>query len=497
MTGINLTIEALSALLPHCDDDLKNLDTFLGQSNLLYEKMKPEDQSTFCLMFRVKLKPAGYELIKSLGLDATWEQIQAALKSETMPPISKHAAQQQMASARQKPGETVHAYAKRTKELLRTLNDASTAGVGNAETVKYILKENERLARHTFEDGLSNGELRTYTRSGRNTDLASAISQAMDGEPRCGARQPIVQCGYCKRHGHSEAECQKKKGDAPRPATCERCQKPGHEAKNCRVLLDSQRKMNATVSTSPTGSATTNPPNGGNVKANIECRYCHALGHYANECPKRPGNSAQRPVATATFSNRATASDAQTIGNYFATPPAITGQPNSGNAAPNTGDQSANMFQLTKISPPAEPPVERPRRITVPFLDDGTKIRISVKFTSAQREVIFLIDSGATLSVINGRTLHPYTVFYPKAKMTMMGISPRDEIPTLGLTFGCLQMGGIDFPHEFQVVDDRVRMTTDGLLGCDFLLRYGAMMDFGHSDITLCSVHTISRDANQ
>lgn len=66
-------------------------------------------------------------------------------------------------------------------------------------------------------------------------------------------------------------------------------------------------------------------------------------------------------------------------------------------------------------------------------------------------------------------------------------ISQHDEIPTLGLTFGCLQLDGIDFPHEFQVVDDRMRMTTDGLLRCDFLLRYGAIMNFGQPNLTLAT----------
>lgn len=108
-----------------------------------------------------------------------------------MPPISKHAAQQQLSSARQKTGETAHAYARRIKELFRALNDASTTGVGNAETLKYILSDNERSARHIFEDGLTNGELRTYTRSGRNTDLASVISQAMDGRSRCCTKQQM------------------------------------------------------------------------------------------------------------------------------------------------------------------------------------------------------------------------------------------------------------------------------------------------------------------
>lgn len=245
---------------------------------------------------------------------------------------------------------------------------------------------------------------------------------------------------------------------------------------------------NAPAAGAPTSSA----PRAENRNANIECRYCREMGHYAGECPKRPGSghSAPRPVATATFSNQNTGSETQTIGNYFGPRPSSavdSGQPPSTNALAAPNDRNANMFQLTRASHRVGSAIELPRWTTVPFLSTGTKIRISVKFTSAYREVEFLIDSGATLSVINGRALQTYTVFYPKAKMTMLGISPHDEIPTLGLTFGCLQLNGIDFPHEFQVVDDRVRMTTDGLLGCDFLLRYGALMDFGKSNLTLCT----------
>lgn len=83
--GRNHVDHQVRALLPKCDDELANLTAFLDQSNLLYKKVKVEDRPFFCLMFHMKLNPAAYELTKSIGDDVTWEEIQAALKSETMP----------------------------------------------------------------------------------------------------------------------------------------------------------------------------------------------------------------------------------------------------------------------------------------------------------------------------------------------------------------------------------------------------------------------------
>lgn len=96
----------------------------------------------------------------------------------------------------------------------------------------------------------------------------------------------------------------------------------------------------------------------------------NALGHYANECPKRSGYSKGRyPVPLfqirlprLTPKRSAFITRHGQFGIYYATrsmSPVNTGQTNLSNVTSNTMHQSANLFQLTKISNQADNPADR------------------------------------------------------------------------------------------------------------------------------------------
>lgn len=273
------TIETIKAMIPKCDDELKNLAAFIGMCDRLHRKIRAEDRPMFCLMVLSRASEGSmYDLVKDLPDEATWEDVKAALSPETTPPMGRTAAQAQISNLKQKNNESIQEYAKRSRAYLRQLNEAVCAEATTEETKKFVKVENERIAKRAFEDGIFSSDLRIYTRTMNKKNLAEVIEEALDNEARMVPVRPITTCTHCKKNGHSAENCFAKKNEQK---TCNFCKQKGHTEEHCR------RKNVPKETPKPTDSTA------GNKNAHITCNYCKEKGHYANECPKAVSHRGQ------------------------------------------------------------------------------------------------------------------------------------------------------------------------------------------------------------
>lgn len=267
------SIDTIRAMIPKCDDELKNLAAFIGMCDRLHRKIRVEDRPMFCLMVLSRASESSlYDLVKDLPDEATWEDVKTALSTETTPPMSRTAAQAQISNLKQKNSESMQDYAKRARAYLRQLNEAVCVEATTEETKKFVKVENERIAKRAFEDGIFSSDLRMYTRTLNKKNLADAIEEALDNEARMVPVRPITTCSHCKKAGHVAENCFTKKNEQK---TCNICKLKGHTEEHCR-------KRNATKETPRPADSTAE-----NKNAHITCNYCKEKGHYANECPKR------------------------------------------------------------------------------------------------------------------------------------------------------------------------------------------------------------------
>lgn len=107
--------------------------------------------------------------------------------------------------------------------------------------------------------------------------------------------------------------------------------------------------------------------------------------------------------------------------------------------------------------------------------------------TITGRPVSFLVDTGAQMTILRGRTVLPNTKFYPNNGASLSGIEPNggQSYRSAGLAFGTIICQNILFDSEFHLVRDDFQLNVDGIIGSDFLRKYRAVIDFGKSILRL------------
>lgn len=67
--------------------------------------------------------------------------------------------------------------------------------------------------------------------------------------------------------------------------------------------------------------------------------------------------------------------------------------------------------------------------------------------------------------------MHPQAIFYPNKKNNLVG----------GLIYGSMIFNEISLQHQFQIINNGMNLMADGIIGCDFLNRFGSVIDFLNS----------------
>jgi len=93
------------------------------------------------------------------------------------------------------------------------------------------------------------------------------------------------------------------------------------------------------------------------------------------------------------------------------------------------------------------------------------KLRVQI---SEEDELLFLIDTGADISLLKGNKLIERTEYEPhkRVKVKCVGGSPME---THGALKAKIELSERPVVHDFQLVNKHVDIPCDGILGRDFL----------------------------
>lgn len=108
----------------------------------------------------------------------------------------------------------------------------------------------------------------------------------------------------------------------------------------------------------------------------------------------------------------------------------------------------------------------------------GSDLVMEVEFSVCNKRVTLLVDTGAHACIIAAKHIKSNVLYYPKIKYCLVGINgPNSPIKTLGATYGNIVVCGVGLNHQFQIAGEDIHLEYDGIVGNDFLLKFGAIID--------------------
>lgn len=117
---------------------------------------------------------------------------------------------------------------------------------------------------------------------------------------------------------------------------------------------------------------------------------------------------------------------------------------------------------------------------------ENADIILSMDVSICNRQMRFLVDSGAHASMLKSSCLKSNVLYYPQIRYCMVGINgPNNSIQTHGATFGNITINNINLKQQFQIAGDNIHMSYDGILGMDFLLFHKAIMDLENMKLSI------------
>lgn len=238
-------------LIPKFDGEKKSLDEFIQIVDSLASQLTEEkDKKLFNLSVRSHLTNRAFNSIRHLQV-ATWAQIRQSLKDK-LNPLDATTCYNALTHAKQTQNESITDFAMKVETLLTNLNRSSTIDA-NEETRKFVQTNNEKLAKRAFENGIMNFQLKTLIIAKNKNTLESAIKEALDldssGDYSNKEKKLSKICKFCKKKGHSEEDCYKKKsksaentadGEDKPDKVCTFCKRKGHTVQECRTKARSK-----------------------------------------------------------------------------------------------------------------------------------------------------------------------------------------------------------------------------------------------------------------
>lgn len=105
------------------------------------------------------------------------------------------------------------------------------------------------------------------------------------------------------------------------------------------------------------------------------------------------------------------------------------------------------------------------------------EIRVLIKFSISTKPLELTVDTGANISLLKPNNLFLNTQVSNRDDITIMGISTSIQMKTIGRVFPEILLNNWIFPHAFHIVEE-INVENDGILGSDFLVKYGAVIDY-------------------
>lgn len=117
--------------------------------------------------------------------------------------------------------------------------------------------------------------------------------------------------------------------------------------------------------------------------------------------------------------------------------------------------------------------------IQIVFKRRGGEIYIEVDMDCSEEKMVLTVDTGAEISILKPDKILGECPNHHNEKITISGVTNSTRLSSIGRLATKIHIGEIKFCHDFHVmIDNRVQIKSDGILGTDFMFKYGANINF-------------------
>lgn len=124
--------------------------------------------------------------------------------------------------------------------------------------------------------------------------------------------------------------------------------------------------------------------------------------------------------------------------------------------------------------------------ISIPLHIDDLETRIRMKTSFAKNEVQFVVDTGSMMTLVSKNIIEEQSSINTSDTINLIGINGEEnKLRSCGTLKGAFIIGSSQIEHTVQVVDEKINMSCDGLLGMNFLMEYKAKIDIFNKKLVL------------
>lgn len=109
---------------------------------------------------------------------------------------------------------------------------------------------------------------------------------------------------------------------------------------------------------------------------------------------------------------------------------------------------------------------------------------VSLKTNTSHNNILFLIDTEASVSVIKIGSISGNIVYNKNDIIKLTGIA-KTPIFSIGSFNLKIVVQNIEFEHKFHLVANDFLIPSNGIIGKDFIKRFKCLIDYGQMSITI------------
>lgn len=143
-----------------------------------------------------------------------------------------------------------------------------------------------------------------------------------------------------------------------------------------------------------------------------------------------------------------------------------------------SGCHTANIIKCPQLHDPFN-------STRINFQTINKEIRIIINFSIGKQPLELTMDTGANVSMLRPDNLLGTTKLMNNDSITILGISTDTQLKTMGRVFPQMNINGHAFSHHFHIAEEKFNINNDGILGGDFLIKYGVTIDYSTNTLQI------------
>lgn len=272
------SVDTALKMIPEFSGNRENLHRFIACCDIVSPLATTRaDQALFLNVVKTKLAGPAFNLIKYKTVDS-YDELKTILEGQYLEKRTIAQIQTELLGSRQFPNEPIRQFANRVERLTIDLNDACIASEG-AAAAGVIQNLNKKSSLKAFVEGLQN-PYKLIIKASRYETFHDAVEAAIE-EERTNQTQKIFHPNS-KFSPHSNSQKQKR---------CFKCGRNNHTTDRCYANIPSSFPNYPSTNSRIKTEANVN-------RVQVECGYCHNLGHTLDQCRKRAFNHSRNPNFT-------------------------------------------------------------------------------------------------------------------------------------------------------------------------------------------------------